>query len=89
MEEDKLAGIITDGDLKRHMRDDLLSRQAKEIMTTNPKHIAQDALAVQAMDLMLNAFDNPISSLIVVDSEENEALVGLIRLNDCLKAGIA
>lgn len=82
----KLAGIITDGDLKRHMGPDLLSRKVAEIMSKNPRTIAHDALAVEAVDVMTKTPGQYLTSLIVVDDENN--LTGLIRLQDCLQAGI-
>ena len=82
-----LDGIITDGDLKRHMKADLLSKTAKEIMSTSPKTIAADALAVEAMTIMTKTPGKYITSLAVTD--ENGALCGLIRLQDCIQKGVA
>lgn len=83
----KLAGIITDGDLKRHMAPDLLQRPVTDIMTRGPKTISQDALAVEAMKIMTQTPGHYLTSLIVVD--DNGDLTGLIRLQDCLQKGIA
>ncbi len=81
-----LAGIITDGDLKRHMAPDLLQKSVTAVMTTNPRSINSDALAVEAMDIMTNTPGRYLTSLIVMDDGK---LTGMIRLQDCLQAGIA
>jgi arabinose-5-phosphate isomerase len=79
----RLLGIITDGDLRRHMQPDLLDRKAVEIMTRSPVTIRPGALAAEALSIM-NA--RSITSLFVVD---NEKPVGIIHIHDCLRAGIA
>lgn len=81
-----VMGIITDGDLKRHMNNDLLTREAQSIMTANPKTIADDTLAVEAVEIMLNRYGQPITSLIAVD--KNGGMTGLIRLQTLLAAGV-
>lgn len=80
-----LRGIITDGDLKRHMSDDLLKKSVTEIMTTSPKSIEPGALAAEALDLMTKVKGRYLTSLLVMDSGK---LVGMIRLQDCLQAGL-
>lgn len=82
-----LKGLITDGDLKRHMAPDLLQKNVTDIMTRGPKTIAQTELAVKALDIMTKKEGQYLTSLIVVD--ENDNLSGMIRLQDCLRAGIA
>lgn len=82
-----LLGIITDGDLKRHMAPDLLSKRVVSIMTTKPKTIRPDALGVEALDLMTKEKGRYITTLVVMD--EAGGLQGIIRLQDCLKAGLA
>jgi arabinose-5-phosphate isomerase len=82
----KLLGIITDGDLKRHMSPDLLTQQTQYIMSHNPKTIPAHMLAVEALDYMLNSAQSPITSLVIAD-EENK-VIGLIRIQELLKAGI-
>ena len=79
----KLAGVITDGDLRRHMRDDLLQAPVDEVMTANPKTVRPDQLASEALQL-LNAAK--ITALIVVDRERP---VGILHLHDLLRAGVA
>ena len=85
-EAKKLQGIITDGDMKRHMAPDLLQKPVTEVMTKNPKSIAPDALAVEALDLMTKQPGRYITTLVVMDGGQ---LCGIIRLQDCLQAGIA
>lgn len=81
-----LQGIITDGDLKRHMGPDLLEKKVDDVMTSGPKTISSNALAVEALDIMTKVKGQYITSLIVVDG--NQKLTGLIRLQDCLQAGL-
>ena len=81
----RLAGIITDGDLRRHISDDLLARRADEIMTPSPKTIDPQSLASEALHVM-NAADRPVTNLFVV---ENERPVGILHIHDCLRAGVA
>jgi arabinose-5-phosphate isomerase len=79
----RLAGVITDGDLRRHMRDDLLRAPVDEIMTAAPKTVRPDQLASEALQL-LNA--SKITALIVVDKERP---VGIVHFHDLLRAGVA
>ena len=80
----RLAGIVTDGDLRRHM-DGLLSHKAAEVMTKSPRTIAPDALAQEAVALM-NA--KKITCLFVVDPSGSGAAEGLIHIHDCLRVGL-
>ena len=77
-----LNGIITDGDLRRHMGDNLLSQATDEVMTANPKTIGPHALAAEALQIMNS---DRITSLFVV---EDDLPVGIIHIHDCLRAGI-
>ena len=79
----KLAGVVTDGDLRRHMRDDLLQAPVDEVMTASPKTVRPDQLASEALQL-LNA--SKITALIVVESERP---VGIVHFHDLLRAGVA
>jgi arabinose-5-phosphate isomerase len=79
-----LVGVITDGDLRRHMDDGLLSRAVTEIMHPNPKTIGGGNLAAEALGLM-NRF--AITALFVVD--DGMRPVGFLHMHDCLRAGIA
>jgi arabinose-5-phosphate isomerase len=78
-----LCGIITDGDLRRHMRSDLLSLHASEIMTHSPKVVPPDMFANDALGLM-NA--KKITSLFVV---EDEKPIGILHIHDLLRLGLA
>lgn len=81
----KLIGIITDGDLRRHMSPFLLSQKVEEIMTKSPQTIFASSLAVEAAGLMNR---KAITNLFVLE-QTTEQLVGLLRLHDCLSAGLA
>ncbi len=80
----KLAGIITDGDLRRMLQtqNDISQIKAADIMTRTPKSIAREAFAVEALQLMQA---NNISQLVVKDGDE---VAGFIHLHDLLKEGI-
>ncbi|MCC1495054.1 SIS domain-containing protein [Cognatishimia sp. F0-27] len=79
----RLAGIVTDGDLRRHM-DGLLTRTAGAIATPDPVTVAPDTLAAAALAEMN---DRAISVLIVVDAARRP--VGVLHIHDCLRAGVA
>lgn len=78
-----LVGIITDGDLRRHM-DGLLSRRAGEVMTKGPRTIGPEALAGEALALMN---DRKITCLLV--TEGGHVATGILHVHDCLRAGVA
>lgn len=82
-EDGRLAGIVTDGDLRRSMTPDLLNRTAGSVMTHAPKTITPDALASEAL-AQLN--DLKITSLFVIDAERRP--VGLIHIHDLLRIGL-
>ena len=79
----QLNGMITDGDLRRHMGDKLLTAQAVEIMTPGVRTIDPDALVSEALSIM-NAYS--ITNLFVV---EQNGPIGIIHIHDCLRAGVA
>ena len=79
----KLVGVVTDGDLRRHMGAKLLKATAGEIMTAKPKTIAPTMLASAALEL-INA--SRITSLFVVDKGKP---VGIVHVHDLLRAGVA
>jgi arabinose-5-phosphate isomerase len=81
--EGRLAGIITDGDLRRQMRGNLLDASVDEIMTRGPKTIRPDQLISEALEL-LNAMK--ITALFVVDSGRP---VGILHIHDALRIGAA
>ncbi|MGB0719941.1 MAG: KpsF/GutQ family sugar-phosphate isomerase [Bdellovibrionales bacterium] len=80
-----VQGIITDGDLKRHMGPDLLEKTVDHIMSANPKTIDRKALAVEALNAMTKDHGKYLSSLLVMDGQ---TLIGMIRMQDCLQAGL-
>jgi arabinose-5-phosphate isomerase len=82
----RLAGIVTDGDLRRAMGPDLLSRRLGEIMTASPRSIGPDALAAEALHAM-NARERPITALFVVDAAQRP--IGILHIHDLLRAGVA
>lgn len=81
----RLLGIITDGDLRRCLAPDMLSKKADDVMTRNPKTVAPDVLAAEAVNTMNNT-GKGITQLFVV---EDGKPVGIIHLHDCLRAGVA
>jgi len=84
IEEGKLIGVITDGDLRRHMSDQLLNTCAKEIMTKDPLTIRPGAFASEALGLMN---ERSITSLFVLDEQKTPQ--GILHIHDCLRAGVA
>jgi arabinose-5-phosphate isomerase len=78
-----LAGIITDGDLRRHMRPDLLEARVEEVMTRSPKTVRPDQLASEALEIINSS---KITALIVADAGKP---VGIIHFHDLLRAGVA
>lgn len=84
-----LTGIITDGDIRRHLSDNLMSKKAADIMTKNPKVATLDTLVAEAMAVMngLKAQSPKITTLIVVDDANKPQ--GLLHIHDCLRAGFA
>jgi len=84
LENNKLVGIITDGDLRRHIDKNFLEHDASEIMTKNPKTTMAETLAVEAIAIMNK---KSITSLFVVD--DGGSLIGILHLHDCLKSGVA
>jgi len=79
----KLAGVITDGDLRRHMHVDLLQAPVDAVMTTTPKTIRPDQLASEALQLLNSS---KITALFVV---EQGSPIGIVHFHDLLRAGVA
>lgn len=79
----KLQGVLTDGDLRRHMNPGLLDQTAETIMTRDPATITSDMLMVEALSLMNR---RGITSLFIVDEMDHP--IGLIHIHDFLRAGI-
>lgn len=84
VENNKIVGIITDGDLRRMLTktDNFIGLTAKDIMSSNPKTINEDAMAVDAMELMEN---NGISQLLV---ENDGDYAGVVHIHNLIKEGI-
>lgn len=82
--EGALAGIITDGDLRRNMAG-LLERRAAEVMTRSPRTIPTTALASEALGVM-NALK--ITTLFATAPETPRRPAGILHVHDCLRAGI-
>jgi len=79
----QLLGVVTDGDLRRHMSADLLSLTVDDILTTGGKTIRAEALASEAVHLM------NVSKITNVFVVENNKPVGILHIHDCLRAGVA
>ncbi len=75
-------GIITDGDLRRHMSDDFVLKNVCDVMTKNPRYIDSNFLVVDALKLMS---DLRITSLFIIDSGD---LKGIIHMHDCIRLGL-
>ncbi|MDI6734656.1 MAG: KpsF/GutQ family sugar-phosphate isomerase [bacterium] len=86
-EKDRLAGIITDGDLRRLMEkrkdEDIWDLKVEEIMTKNPRTISQKALCATAVAKME---EYTITSLLITNKQHK--LIGIVHLHDLLKAGV-
>ncbi len=83
-ENNKIIGVITDGDLRRMLENnrDFSNLKASDIMTRNPRSISCDILAVEALEIMKK---NNITQLIVIDSDQ---YLGVVHMHDILKEGI-
>jgi arabinose-5-phosphate isomerase len=83
----RLAGIVTDGDLRRHMGADLLRRPVEEIMTKQPVTARPDQVASEALEVMNSAKGGKgITALFVVEAGKP---VGLVHMHDLLRIGVA
>ena len=79
------AGIVTDGDLRRAMAPDLLTRRVCDVMNPRPLTASPDMLAAEAL-LTMNERKRPITTLFVLD--EGRRPVGLLHVHDLLRAGV-
>ena len=84
IENNKIVGIVTDGDIRRMLNkyENINGLTAKDIMTSNPKTIQVDKLAIEALELMQ---DNGISQLLAVQNEEYK---GVVHLHNLINEGI-
>jgi arabinose-5-phosphate isomerase len=81
--EGSLVGIVTDGDLRRHMRPDLLDARVETVMTRNPKTVRPDQLAGEALEIINTS---QITALIVAEAGKP---VGIVNFHDLLRTGVA
>ncbi len=83
-ESGQLAGIVTDGDLRRHMRSDLMAAKVDDVMTRLPRTVTPEMLGVEALEA-LNS--RKISAMLVVDPQNRPC--GIVHLHDLLRLGVA
>ena len=83
VDEGRMVGIITDGDLRRHMRPDLLEQKVETVMTPKPITVRADQLASEVLEIMNSS---KITALFVVEGQKT---VGIVHLHDLLRAGVA
>lgn len=85
IKEEKIIGIITDGDLRRMLSKttEINSFTAKDIMSTNPKTLYKEAMAIEALEALEN---DSITQILVTDDEDK--YVGVVHLHDLIKEGI-
>lgn len=81
--DQKLVGIITDGDIRRALSGSSESLSAVEIMTKNPRTIDEDGLAAEALSMLS---EHKITALFIVNAEKHP--VGLLHVHDCLAIGV-
>src|SRR5690606_31375853 len=77
-----LIGVITDGDLRRHIDGDLFAQKVEDVMTRSPKAIRPQALAAEALGQMKA---NKVTALFVVADGQP---IGILRIHDILRAGV-
>jgi arabinose-5-phosphate isomerase len=80
---ERLVGIVTDGDLRRHMRPDLLDAEVDNVMTKGPITVRTDQIASEALEILNSS---KITAVFVVDDAKP---VGIVHLHDLLRAGVA
>jgi arabinose-5-phosphate isomerase len=81
--QSRLVGIITDGDLRRHMKSGLLEARVEDVMTKAPKTIRPDQLASEALEILNSS---KITALMVAEAGKP---VGIVHFHDLLRAGVA
>ena len=77
-----LVGVITDGDLRRHIKDNMLQKKARDVMSKNPKVITENTYVSDALKIIN---DYKITSLFIVKDLKNKKPSGIIHLHDCLR----
>ena len=80
------CGVFTDGDLRRAMAPDLLTKTIQDVMTRTPTTTTPQTLAIDALRIM-NTTGKGITSLFVLDDHRKP--IGLLHMHDCLRAGVA
>lgn len=85
VDDGKLVGIVTDGDLRRNM-EGLLDRTVCQVMTRAPTTVSEASLASEALGIMN---DRKITSLFAVRSDAPTEAAGIIHIHDCLRAGVS
>ena len=78
----KLVGVITDGDLRRHMKNNILEKTAGEIMKKNPKTINKEMFVTNALEIMEK---NKITQVFIV---QNNKPIGILHIHDCIELGL-
>ena len=81
--KNKLIGIITDGDLRRHMGNGILEKTTSSIMTKKPKTVDENIFAKEALDLMKK---NKITQVFVT---KNNKPIGILHIHDCIELELA
>lgn len=84
-QQGELIGMITDGDLRRWMKPNLISEKVVNVMTKNPRTVSADILIAEAVNIMNNT-GRGITNMFVMDGKKP---VGIIHIHDCLKAGVS
>lgn len=82
----EFCGVFTDGDLRRAMAPDLLTKTIQDVMTRTPTTTTAQTLAIDALRIM-NTTGKGITSLFVLDDDKKP--IGLLHMHDCLRAGVA
>ncbi|MEP5631370.1 MAG: KpsF/GutQ family sugar-phosphate isomerase [Tateyamaria sp.] len=85
---DALIGIITDGDLRRHMSNRFLDLKARDVMTTSPRTIVPDILAQEAVGIMNGQDGGRSVTCLFVTQPGTTKPLGLIHIHDCLRVGL-
>ena len=78
-----LIGIITDGDLRRHMKDNILEKKTSYIMTKKPKTVDENIFAIEALNIMKK---NKITQVFVT---KNNKPIGILHIHDCIELELA
>ena len=78
----KLIGVITDGDLRRNMNEKFFKHNAKKIMTSKPKLVNKESFILDALNIMNR---NKITCLFVTENVRNKTPIGIIHIHDCIR----